>query len=63
MDTGTGIVRRSISEVLLRLTYRFELELLLARTGFAVKYVYGDYESAPYDDDSERLICVGSALA
>lgn len=63
MDTATGIVRRSISEVLLRLIYRFELELLLARTGFAVKYLYGDYESAPYDDDSERLICVGSALA
>jgi SAM-dependent methyltransferase len=56
-------VRRTISNVTLRLTFRYELELLLARSGFAVRSLYGDYDSAPYHDDSERLICVATALA
>jgi SAM-dependent methyltransferase len=63
IDTATGLVRRTLAEVTLRLTYRFELELLLARAGFSVKQLYGDYESSPYDDDSDRLLCIASALA
>jgi SAM-dependent methyltransferase len=62
-DAATGLLCRTVAEVTLRLTYRFELELLLARTGFAIKHLYGDYESSPYDDDSERLLCLASALA
>lgn len=58
-----GAVRRTMAEVTLRLTYRYELELLLARSGFAIRHVYGDYDSSPYDDDGERLICVAVALA
>jgi hypothetical protein len=62
-DAETGLLRRTVAEVTLRLTYRFELELLLARTGFSVKHLYGDYESAPYDDDSKRLLCLAWARA
>jgi SAM-dependent methyltransferase len=58
-----GVVRRTTAEVTLRLTYQFELEMLLARTGFAIKHLYGDYEQAPYDDDTERLLCLATALA
>lgn len=61
-DAGRRI-QRTTAEVLLRLIYRFELELLLARTGFAVRRLYGDYHSGPYEDGSERLICVAAALA
>lgn len=56
-------LRRTVAAVTLRLTYRFELELLLARAGFAVRHLYGDYDAAPFEDDSERLICVAPALA
>jgi len=59
----TGLLQRSIAEVTLRLTYRYELEHLLHRAGFSVKNLFGDYDSGPFDDDSERLICVASALA
>ncbi len=59
----TGTLRRTVSDIVLRLTYRYELEHLLARTGFTVRSLYGDYESSPYDDESERLICLAAALA
>jgi SAM-dependent methyltransferase len=59
----TGTFRRTISDIVLRLTYRYELEHLLARTGFTTRVLYGDYESSPYEDESERLICVAAALA
>ena len=62
MDSA-GSLRRSIADVTLRLTYRFELELLLARSGFAVRNLYGDYEGEPYSDESERMICEALALA
>jgi SAM-dependent methyltransferase len=58
-----GSLRRTTAEVTLRLTYQFELELLLGRTGFAIKHLYGDYEQAPYDDDTERLLCLATAFA
>jgi SAM-dependent methyltransferase len=58
-----GPLHRSIADVSLRLIYRYELEHLLHRAGFSVKSLYGDYESGPYEDDSERLICIASALA
>jgi hypothetical protein len=49
--------------VVLRLIYRFELELLLARSGFAVRDLFGDYESEPYGEGSERLLALATALA
>lgn len=57
------LLQRTLFEVVLRLVYRYELELLLARTGFALRQLFGDYESSPYDDDSERMIVVANALA
>lgn len=63
VNAGTGTVRRTVAEVMLRLIYRFELELLLARSGFGLRALYGDYQSSPFEDDSERLIAVAAALA
>lgn len=60
---ATGVLRRTTAEVTLRLIYQFELELLLARTGFTIKHLYGDYEQSPYDDDTERLLCTATAFA
>ena len=63
VDNRAGSFRRIVSDIVLRLTYRYELEHLLARTGFTARALYGDYESAPYEDESERLICSATALA
>jgi SAM-dependent methyltransferase len=56
-------MRHTFCDVTLRLTFRHELELLLARSGFAVRSIYGDYDSSPYHSGSERLICIASATA
>lgn len=63
VDGESGTLRRTVVEVSLRLTYRYELELLLGRSGFAIRSLYGGYDSAPYEDESERLICLATALA
>ncbi|MGH2409587.1 MAG: hypothetical protein ACRDGS_04360, partial [Chloroflexota bacterium] len=63
VDNRTGLFHRTSADIVLRLTYRYELEHLLARTGFTARTLYGDYESSPYEDDSERLICACTALA
>ncbi|HEY8286889.1 MAG TPA: class I SAM-dependent methyltransferase [Chloroflexota bacterium] len=63
VDNRTGLFHRTSADIVLRLTYRYELEHLLARTGFTTRALYGDYESSPYEDDSERLICSCAAFA
>lgn len=42
----------------MRYFWRYELEHLLARCGFAIEDVYGDYDLAPYQSESEQLIVV-----
>ena len=37
---------------------RAEIEHLLARTGFALRQVYGDYDSAPLTDGSPEMVVV-----
>jgi len=63
VDGESGSLRRTLVDVTLRLTYRYELELMLARSGFAIRALYGGYDSAPYADESDRLICLAAALA
>ncbi|MGH2391285.1 MAG: class I SAM-dependent methyltransferase [Chloroflexota bacterium] len=63
VDGESGAFRRTLSDIVLRLTYRYELEHLLGRAGFTTHALYGDYESSPYEDESERLICIAAALA
>ncbi len=53
-----GAVRRRTSGLELRYFGRFELELLLERGGFAVEALYGSYDLAPFETESERLIAV-----
>ena len=53
-----GNVRRTVVTMPLRYTFRYEAELLLERTGFAVETVFGSYQMDPFDSDSERMILV-----
>jgi SAM-dependent methyltransferase len=54
-----GVVRRRTLEVTLRLTGRFELELLLRRAGLRLSALYGDTDLSPFDDGSDTMIAVG----
>lgn len=46
----------------LRYPFRFEMELLLERSGFEVENVFGSYELDAYTSDSERMIIVARKL-
>ena len=53
-----GQVRRSTLPFTMRWLYRYELEHLLARAGFALDGVYGSYELDDYSTESELLLVV-----
>jgi SAM-dependent methyltransferase len=53
-----GRVRRSTLPFPMRWLYRYELEHLLARAGFALDNVYGSYELDAYSSTSDLLLVV-----
>lgn len=52
------MVARQVFQLDLRYVYRFELELLLDKAGFALEALYGSYDLDPFTGDSERLLAV-----
>lgn len=56
-DKG-GRVQRTVTSFRIRYFFRYEMELLLDKAGFAVETLYGSYDLEPYQDDSERMIFV-----
>ncbi len=53
-----GTVKRTVAEMSLRYSYRYELELLLDKAGFSVEELYGSYDFEDYGAGSSRLIYV-----
>jgi SAM-dependent methyltransferase len=53
-----GTLRRITNEVGLRYTTHADLEELLREAGLRVEHVYGGFDRAPFDDDSELMITV-----
>ena len=53
-----GETRRLVQRCQLRYFYRFELEHLLARTGFEITALYGDFDKSPLADESPEMIVV-----
>jgi SAM-dependent methyltransferase len=53
-----GRMQRTMVPFDLRYIWRFEAELLLEQAGFVVEDVFGDWDLAPFDSASERLILV-----
>jgi SAM-dependent methyltransferase len=51
-----GPLRRVTTSVDLRFSTRYEIEGLLREAGLELEQVYGDFELAPYGDDSEYMI-------
>lgn len=59
-DEG-GIVRRTMASFKVHYFFRYEMELLLDKAGFAVETLYGSYGFDPYEDDCERMVFVARA--
>lgn len=59
---AAGVMSRHIMQFTMRWFYRYELEHLLARTGFHLVSVYGSYDLEPYESRSERLIVVAQPV-
>lgn len=53
-----GTLRRTTTTLDLRYTYRFEMELLLNKAGFAVEEFYGSHDFDEYGPGSSKLIYV-----
>ena len=57
-----GTTRRVRERFPMRYLWRYEVQHLLARTGFRVVSLYGDYDRSGFGDDSPELIVVAEAL-
>jgi hypothetical protein len=57
-----GQVRRRALPFTMRWLYRYELEHLLARAGFALEALYGSYELEDYSGASERMLAVARKI-
>jgi SAM-dependent methyltransferase len=52
------LVEETTTELRLRMIYRYEMEHLLARSGFEVEALYGDFDERPLTEDSREMIWV-----
>ncbi|GAB4424944.1 MAG: class I SAM-dependent methyltransferase [Chloroflexi bacterium OHK40] len=57
---GDGRVTRRTMRFTMRWFYRYELEHLLARAGFALRSLYGSYDLETFDSGSPRMIAVAA---
>ena len=58
IDEEGAVFSRVYRDLKLRYTFRYEMEHLLARTGFEVEALYGDFTGAPFDDRSLEMVWV-----
>jgi hypothetical protein len=58
---GKLVQRWERGPVALHCIFRFEMEHLLARAGFTIRAVYGNFERSPLQDDSSEMIWVSEA--
>ena len=57
-----GTTRRLTETLVLRYTFRYELEHLLVRAGFRVAALYGDHDCSPFAEESPAMIFVAEPL-
>jgi SAM-dependent methyltransferase len=58
-----GRQHRSVFAFTFRYFFRYEVEHLLARSGFRVQELFGDFDRSPLRDDSPEMIFVAAAAA
>ena len=52
------VVARTVHVFPLRYIFRYEMELLLDKTGFTVEAIYGYYDKSPFTYNSQRMIFI-----
>lgn len=57
-----GREERLVFAFTVRYFFRYEVEHLLARCGFRVSAVYGNFDDSPLSDDSPEMIFIGEAV-
>jgi SAM-dependent methyltransferase len=57
-ETPDGAVEREFEPVRLRYFHRFEIEHLLARAGYEVEALYGDWDRGPFVANGQEMIWV-----
>jgi len=57
-ENGDVVETRETEPLRLHCLFRFEVEHLLARTGFEIRATYGDFFAHPLADDSPQMIWV-----
>ncbi len=62
LDEGGGLVRKVYKNYQLRYIYRFEMQHLLAASGYDVVDVYGAFDREPLDESSTEMIWVATPL-
>ena len=55
LDGSGKMVARSYSDLVLRYTFRFEMEHLLELTGFQIEDLYGDFQRRPFRYGGEQV--------
>jgi SAM-dependent methyltransferase len=60
-ETDGGEASRAQAGLRYYYLYPHQYELLLARAGYQLAALYGDYDGSPFDEDSERLILIAGA--
>lgn len=58
LDADGKVVDRFYRPLALRWIYRYEFEHMLARTGFQVEALYGDFDRTPFDQESTEMVWV-----
>ena len=58
---GQVVERLDLGPIRIHVAFRFEMEHLLARTGFAVEAVYGDFIRQELQDDSSEMVWVAKS--
>ena len=55
VDAAGGVVATTHSPLTLRYVFRYEMEHLLARAGFAVQALFGDFQRGPFRAGGEQI--------
>ena len=58
LDEDGGVVSRVYRDLKLRYVFRFEMEHLLARAGFEIEALYGDFAGGAFEDTSPEMVWV-----
>ena len=61
IEDADGAITEEIADFTMRWFFRYELEHMLARTGFAIEALYGDFHGTPLDAESRELVFVCKA--